>query len=223
MSEFSIQKQAPYYEQFYRMIKQMIFTGIYKPGQQISETQLAKEFHVSKSPIREAVRILENEGLVYVEKGKVVVYAPTIKDVKEIYFCRSALESFAVKQTTTIATDEELKKIETTLVETEEAIQAQADQDTIISLNEHFHQLIIKFTGNARLQKQVNDLKGLMHYFRILNFKGEHRAIAIVEQHKVIFDYMKKREAQHAAEEMIKHLECDTDHLVETLRAQENT
>lgn len=215
MSNFSVEKQVPYYEQFYHAIKQMIFDGKYKPGERINETQLAKEFNVSKSPIREAVRILEKEGLLVVENSKVVVYEPNLKDVKEIYFCRMALESFAVGLATRNIGDFEVEEIENTLIETEKAIEAKKDANTIIALNEQFHNLILENTKNSRLQKQINDLKGLVYYFRILNFKGEHRAEEIVKQHRQIFTLIKDRDDKQASNEMIKHLELDVEHLVE--------
>lgn len=61
MIKLFIEKKEPYYIQFYRMIRQMIFDGKFQPGEHINETQLAKEYNVSKSPIREAVRILEKK------------------------------------------------------------------------------------------------------------------------------------------------------------------
>ncbi|MCM3585341.1 GntR family transcriptional regulator [Mesobacillus maritimus] len=217
MSDLSIEKQAPYYIQFYHMIRQMIFDGKYQPGERINETQLAKEHNVSKSPIREAVRILEKEGLLVVENSKVFVYEPTLKDVKDIYYCRMALESFAVRLTTKIASDQELAELEQVLADTEAAIQAKQDDNSIITLNEKFHQLILTFTNNAHLQKQVYDLKGLIHYFRVLNFKGNHRAEDILQQHQLIFSFIKQRDEDQAAQEMINHLELDTEHLVEVL------
>lgn len=213
-----LEKQAPYYVQFYHMIKQMIFDGKYQPGDRINETQLAREHQVSKSPIREAIRILEKEGLLVVEKSKVVVYEPNIKDVKEVYFCRQALESFAVRLTTEIASDAELQKIEDVLNQTESALSEGDDSKTIIALNEQFHSLILEFTKNSRLQKQVEDLNGLVHYFRILNFTGDNRAHDILEQHRSIFSYMKERKADQAADEMMKHLDLDVQHLLEVLK-----
>ncbi|MGP4071637.1 GntR family transcriptional regulator [Piscibacillus sp. B03] len=212
-----LEKQAPYYVQFYHMIKQMIFDGKYQPGDRINETQLAREHQVSKSPIREAIRILEKEGLLVVEKSKVVVYEPNIKDVKEVYFCRQALESFAVRLTTEIASDSELQKIEDVLDQTESALNEGAESKSIITLNEQFHSLILEFTKNSRLQKQVEDLNSLVHYFRILNFTGANRAHDILDQHRGIFSYMKKRKADQAADEMMKHLDLDVKHLLEVL------
>ncbi|MFD2637891.1 GntR family transcriptional regulator [Piscibacillus salipiscarius] len=212
-----LEKQVPYYVQFYHLIKQMIFDGKYQPGDRINETQLAREHQVSKSPIREAIRILEKEGLLTVENSKVVVYEPKIKDVKEVYFCRQALESFAVRLTTQIATDLEIRQIEEVLNKTEEAISNNEGSNVIINLNEQFHDLIVTFTRNSRLQKQVDDLNSLIHYFRIMNFKGEQRAQKILDQHKDIFTYIKNREAERAAEQMIKHLDDDVEHLLRVL------
>ncbi|UJL47406.1 GntR family transcriptional regulator [Virgibacillus sp. NKC19-16] len=221
MSNLSLEKREPYYVQFYHMIKQMIFEGKYQPEERINETQLAKEYNVSKSPIREAIRILENEGLLVVDKSKVIVYKPTLKDVMDIYQCRMALESFAVKLTTKIATDAELKDIEDTLKTTETAIQAEEESNKIISLNENFHHLILTYCRNSRLQKQVNNLKALINYFRILNFKGELRAKEILGQHRKIFDYIEQRDEISASTEMIKHLELDVKHLMEILNVTE--
>ncbi|MBP2075794.1 GntR family transcriptional regulator [Oceanobacillus polygoni] len=211
----SLERKNPYYVQFYQMIKQMIFEGKIKPGERINETQFAKEYNVSKSPIREAIRILEKEGLLVVDRSKVIVYKPTLKDVEDIYYCRMALESFAVKRTTSIASDQELQQIEAILDETEAAINANEDANTIIALNEQFHHYILNYSQNPRLLKQVNDLKGLINYYRILNFKGDQRAEEILKQHRQVFRYIKDRNESKAAEEMIQHLEMDVEHLLE--------
>lgn len=222
MSKLGLKTQEPYYIQFYHMIKQMIFEGKFQPGERINETQLAKEYQVSKSPIREAIRILEKEGLLVVERAKIVVYQPTLKDVEDIYYCRMALESFAVKRTTKIATDAELEHIKKTLKETEDAIKQEMEPNEIISLNEKFHQLILAYSQNPRLQKQVDDLKSLINYFRILNFKGEQRAMEILKQHRNVFYYMEQRDAEKAAAEMVRHLEMDMEHLVTVLPEEKN-
>ncbi|WP_195537053.1 GntR family transcriptional regulator [Bacillus paralicheniformis] len=211
-----IEKPKPFYEQSYHAIKRMIFEGKLKPGERIAEAKLAKELGVSKSPLREAIRVLEKEGLIVID-SRVKVYQPTIKDVEEIYFCRTALESFAAGLTARIATAEELKTIEDVLQKTEEAILQSKDQNTIIQLNDTFHDLIIQYTRNSLLRKQLNDLEGLIYYFRILNFEGEKRAEAILEQHREIFRHMKQRDDGQASKAMIRHLKLDLDHLVEVL------
>ncbi|MFZ3591362.1 GntR family transcriptional regulator [Bacillus sp. DJP31] len=218
MDYFTVNKPVPYYEQFYHSIKNMIFDGVFQPGERIVENQLAKEFNVSKSPIREAIRMLEREGLVILDdKSRVIVYKPTLKDVEEIYFCRKALESFAVGLTTKIATDEEIAKIERLLYDTEKAIEEKLEPKRIIKLNETFHSMIIEFTQNSRLEKQLSELRSLMYFFRIMNFKGESRAEAILQQHREIFELIKKRDANKASEAMVNHLQLDLDNLTSYL------
>lgn len=218
MNGFMIEKPVPYYEQFYHSIKAMIFEGKFKPGERIVENQLAKEFNVSKSPIREAIRMLEHEGLIVMdEKSRMIVYQPTLKDVEEIYFCRKALESFATRLMIQKATDQEINEIENILIETEKAIQESLDSKAIIILNESFHNLIIEYTKNERLKKQLKDLKSLMYFFRIMNFQGENRAVEILKQHQEIFAHIKKRDEEKAAEAMLYHLQQDLNHLTEVL------
>ncbi|WP_026699781.1 GntR family transcriptional regulator [Salibacterium aidingense] len=219
MDDFVIDKRMPYYEQCYYTIKKMIFNGMLEPGDRLNETQLAKDFNVSKSPVREAIRILEKEGLLVVDHSGVVVFEPTIEDIKEIYQCRMALESFAVSLTTELAQDIELNELEKKLAETEQAILENQDSNTIITLNSHFHSLIVEFSRNHRLRKQIEDIRGLIYYFRVLNFKGDDRARTIVEQHRRIFSLMKDRKAELASKEMVQHLQHDIDHLLEILKS----
>lgn len=219
MSDFLIEKPIPYYEQFYHSIKKMIFDGTYKPGERIVETQLAKQFGVSKSPVREAIRLLEKEGLIIVDdKSRVIVYEPRIKDVEDIYFCRMALESFAVNLMVKTASDQEVEEIEKTLDETERAILQAKEPAAIIALNGQFHRLIVQFTQNKRLQKQVDDLKSLTQFYRILNFQKQNRAEIILQEHRSIFTHIKKRDEEKASQEMITHLEHDLIHLKNILK-----
>ncbi|WP_046175562.1 GntR family transcriptional regulator [Domibacillus indicus] len=219
MKEFSIEKPIPYYEQFYHSIKKMIFDGTYKPGERIVETQLAKQFGVSKSPVREAIRLLEKEGLVVVDdKSRVMVYEPTLKDVEDIYYCRMALESFAVSLTVALASDKELNEIKTALEEAERAIQRGAEASEIIALNAKFHRFIVQFTKNKRLQKQVDDLKSLTQFYRILHFQDQNRASIILREHQQIFGHIRSRNKEKASQEMITHLEHDLAHITQVLQ-----
>ncbi|MCM2675021.1 GntR family transcriptional regulator [Alkalicoccobacillus plakortidis] len=215
MPDHSIQKPIPYYEQFYHSIKQMIFSGEFKPGDRINETQLAKSFNVSKSPVREAIRVLEREGLLIVDdKSKVRVYQPTHKDVREIYQCRQALEPFAVALTTERANDQQIGELEQLLQETAVAIQKENTAEDLINLNETFHLKLVTYCENSRLQKQIDDLHSLIYLFRVYNLTGLNRAKVILEQHQEVFKYIKAQDKQKAADAMFRHLQSDLDHLL---------
>ncbi|MBP1155652.1 MULTISPECIES: GntR family transcriptional regulator [unclassified Paenibacillus] len=220
MDSYSVEKPMPYYDQLYHSIKKMIFDGVFKPGERIVESRLAKEMNVSRSPIREAIRALEKEGLVVIdEKSRIIVYKPTVKDVEDIYQCRMALEALAVRVTVQKATDVEMKRIEDSLSLAKAKIKQPNgyDKDEVIRLNEEFHDLIMTFSRNNRLQKQLNDLRSLMFLYRIINFYGEGRDWTIYNEHAEIFSFMKERNEEAASEAMVRHLTADYNHLTQVL------
>lgn len=219
MESYFVEKPVPFYNQLYNTIKRMILNGVYKPGERIVESKLAKEMNISRTPIREAIRALEKEGLVVIdEKSRIIVYNPTAQDVKDVYQCRMALESLAAKLTIQRATDNEIKEIEDTLLLTKNKIEQKGYvKDDVIELNYQFHNLILQFSGNRVLQKQLNDLKSLLHLYRILNFQGENRDWDIYNEHQEIFGFIKQRDEEKAAETMIAHLIHDYTHLIEVL------
>ncbi|MCY8413414.1 GntR family transcriptional regulator [Bacillus spizizenii] len=207
-----IERPRPFYEQAYHAIKRMIFEGKLKPGEQIAEAKLANELGVSKGPLREAIRVLEKEGLMIVNP-RLMVYKPTIKDVEEIYFCRIALESSAAGEIANTASGEELKLIEDILKNTEVALKA-LDHSKVISLNEKFHELIVQLTHNNKLYKMISDLNNVIHFYRVLSYEGKTRAENILKQHQQVFHFIKEGDEEQASKAMAKHLRSDLEHLI---------
>ena len=124
MEIYKMEKAPSYYLQAYNSIKEMIFNGVLKPGDRIYESKLATEFQISRSPVREAIRSLEKDGLLFLtDKSKITVYQPTKKDIEDIYECRQALESQAARLTTRNASDKELEQLENILLETKKSIE----------------------------------------------------------------------------------------------------
>ncbi|MEC0233520.1 GntR family transcriptional regulator [Paenibacillus kribbensis] len=216
MESYFVEKSLPFYDQLYHKIKKMILDGVFKPGERIVESKLAKEMNLSRTPIREAIRVLENEGLVVIdEKSRIIVYNPTVKDVEDVYQCRMALESLAVKLSVQRASDQEMAEIEKVLELCNNKIeQREYDKDEVIDLNFQFHNLIIHYSANDLLQKHLNSIKSRLHLYRILNFQGDDRAQIIYNEHKKIFDYMKEKNETKAAEAMVEHLNHDYKHLI---------
>ncbi len=220
MNNFDLHKPLPYYLQFYEKIKQMIVNGEYKPGQRINETQLAKAFGVSRSPIREAMRLLEKDGLLVADqKTGFIVYSLSPEDVEEIYQIRTALESLAIELCITRASDEELLFIEQLLDRTAEEIKQGAEDSRLIELNEHFHQLILQYSHNKHLKKQLDSVNVLIYFCRVLNFKGKGRAAEILDEHQQVFTFIKKRSLK-AVEHMQKHLHHDLVYLQKRLNTK---
>ncbi|MGG1658490.1 GntR family transcriptional regulator [Brevibacillus sp. NRS-1366] len=216
MNKFALAKSMPFYDQVYNSIKQMIHQGVFQPGDRIYEAKIARDFNLSRSPVREAVRALEKEGLLIIDdKSRMTVYKPTMKDVEEIYQCRMVLESLAAKLATKLATSRELKEIETILVQTKKYLEGkdEPDKEAIIRLNSRFHDLILQFSKNNRLQKQLSELRSLTHYYMLMNLKGERRKWIIFDEHQEIFNCIKRGDDEKAGQLMSNHISNDLHHL----------
>jgi DNA-binding GntR family transcriptional regulator len=223
LSKYTIEKPVSYYDQIYSSIKQMIFNGSLQPGDYINESKLATQFQISRSPIREAIRSLEKEGLLVIdEKSKLRVYQPKVKDVVEIYECRQALEALSTKLATQRMNEEELRILEAKLIECKSNIEIESEHrtDTIILLNTQFHELIFEFSRNDYLQRQINGLRSLTNYYRGLNVYNKNRFEEIYNQHFEIFRYIKERNEELASKKMVDHIFTDMACLKSTLAIQ---
>ncbi|OPJ59306.1 GntR family transcriptional regulator [Clostridium chromiireducens] len=216
MENYKIEKGPSYFDQAYTSIKDMIFNGILKPGDRIYESKIASEFQISRSPVREAIRSLEKDGLILIsDKSKITVYQPTKEDIENIYECRQALESQAVRLTTRKASDSELERIEATLFETQKNIENFDDKlvKTLILLNTQFHDLILNYSQNNRLRKQSKDLSALTYFYRSIDIYEHDRIMDIFNYHLKIFHYIKQRNEEKAGETMYNHIGNDLKHL----------
>ncbi|MEC5227790.1 GntR family transcriptional regulator [Bacillus inaquosorum] len=218
MDDFKLDKPTPYYLQFYNQLKKMIFNGIFKPGERINETQLAKSFGVSRSPIREAMRLLEKDGLLKADdRNGFSITSLTAKDVDEIYKIRIPLEQLAVELVIDEASEEELAILEKQLEETEKAIHNGTEDTEIISLNQRFHELLVDFSHNRHLKNLLEHVNDLIHFCRILNYTGDHRAETILSEHRKIFEEVKKKNKEAAKQYVMAHFNHDCEHLKRVL------
>lgn len=222
MHQKTLEKAEPYYMQLQQTIKERIWSGYYKPGDRLYEAQLAKQFEVSRSPVREAVRTLVNEGLLSVgSNSEITVYEPSLRDVQDIYECRIALESTAVALTAKKASPEQLTEIDGVLRETQEAIE-KGDKEKIVECNVRFHELIIDISGNIRLKKIIEDLHSLTYYYRMLNTDEGRRGSTILKGHQKIFEAIKERDSEKAVNRLAVHTKEDLENLVQLFKEKEN-
>ncbi|MDR4435210.1 GntR family transcriptional regulator [Bacillus tequilensis] len=218
MDDFKLDKPTPYYLQFYNQLKKMIFNGTFKPGERINETQLAKSFGVSRSPIREAMRLLEKDGLLKADdRNGFSITSLTAKDVDEIYKIRIPLEQLAVELVIDEAAEEELAILEKQLEATEKAIHNGTEDTEIIRLNQKFHELLVDFSHNRHLKNLLEHVNDLIHFCRILNYTGDHRAETILNEHRKIFEEVKKKNKEAAKQYVMAHFNHDCEHLKRVL------
>ncbi|MCM3671782.1 GntR family transcriptional regulator [Mesobacillus maritimus] len=216
MNTTPIDKPVRYYDQVYYSLREKIVQGVLQPGDSVYEARIARELNISRSPVREAVRALEKEGLLVIDgKSKITVYKPTMKDFEDIYECRIALESLAARLTTRLASEKELEEIEKSVVNPTPFLEGEEGRKELIDKNGYFHELIIQYSQNRRLMKQLRDLNSLSLYYRTLNFQGENREWKVYNEHKEVIEQMLRRDEDKASLMMKKHLETDLHHLRE--------
>lgn len=218
-----IEKKKSIHEQVHQLIKHRIVEGIYPPSARLFEAKIARELQVSRSPVREAIRTLENEGLlIQDEQSRIFVFQPSSSDVEQIYQCRQVMESLAVSLAAKNASDKELEHI-LELVKTAEKVMANENEDIkqeLINLNSLFHDAIIESSKNLRLQKQLNDLRTLTFFYRSMNMEDPARRKEIVSEHGKIANALLKRNQHTASALMHSHIYTDMVYLTNYLNRE---
>lgn len=194
-------------EAIFQSLRADIISHKLKPGQSIREDVLAQSYGISRTPIREMLRKLEQEELVKIVPNKgVYVSDLTPKDIAEVLDIRIWLESAAARSAALKILPEQLKELA--------AINAQLDfaiehQDSIASFeaDTRLHDLILIASGNAKVRKIITNLTGQIHRIRFVSGHKPGRINTTVNEHKQIIAAVMERDPVKAEEEMRIHLE----------------
>src|SRR5688572_21557367 len=145
MSAVSLAPRAALYEEVAELLRQRIFRRELEPGSWIDEVKLAQEYGISRTPLREALKVLAAEGLVTmkVRRGAYVTEVSE-QDLSEVYHLLSLLESDAAGVVAQRATDAELKELQTLHADLEAAA---SDRDRFFQVNERFHMRLLEIAG----------------------------------------------------------------------------
>jgi DNA-binding GntR family transcriptional regulator len=207
-----IARAEPLADQVYRYLRQEILTGQIDPGSRIIESKIAKQLSISRSPVREAIRRLEQEGLVVTDQGITTLFKPSRKDFEDLYELRLAIEPMAARLAAKHITAEGIVRLEEILRTTDESI-ATDQVDTFIESNTQFHDLIVNSSNNRRMQKVMHELSALRRYYRYFVFKIYHRRVTSVEEHWQIYHAIRQGQSDEAWKRMTEHLEGDLSYI----------
>lgn len=183
-------------------IREAILDGTYKKGDVIRESAIAKELGVSRTPVREAIRQLELEGLVEsIPNKETVVSGITEEDVQDIFMIRSRLEGLAGRKAAERITEEELKELEEILALTAFYVEKH-DANTLKELDHRFHEVIYKATKSKTLNHLLSDFHHYIQKARKSSIATPGRAKKVLEEHKSIYEALERRDGI-AAEKLI--------------------
>lgn len=184
-----------------------ILTGRFKPGEKLTEQQLCKTYGVSRTPVREALRQLESDGLVenILNRGAFVV-GMTDQDYEDMFELRKAYEVQAVKWAIERITDEEMDRLEETF-EFMEFYTMRNDVDKMLTINTGFHQVIYEASHNKMLKKLLSSYQSFLRYKGVESVYDDDYLPTVLEEHRAIFKAFKDRDVKAGALAMEIHID----------------
>lgn len=215
MEDFNLQKEvADKYSlrgRVFNKIREDILAGIYPENEELKENTIGLELGVSRTPVREALRQLELEGLVTIIPNKgAYVTGITSKDIHDIYVIRSYLEGLCAKWACENITDAEIEALEEVLYLSEFHAR-RSHNEQLVELDNKFHDLIYKASGSKILDHMLSDFHHYVERVRKITLSRTSRATKSNEEHAAILDAIRKRDGDLA--EALAH-----EHMMNTIK-----
>ena len=193
------------------VVRERILKGEYERGEKIKENQIASELKVSRTPIREAFKLLENEGLIdYIPNRGCFAKGFTKQDVDDIYAVREALEELAVRWAVERITPEEITALEEQ-VDLMEFYSRKKDRKKVLELNATFHDVIYAAARSRFLAQVLRSYKEYIEKTRKSIFYEQSYLESILREHRAIFEAIRERDSEKAVDAIAKHLEASQD------------
>ncbi|MBE7383546.1 MAG: GntR family transcriptional regulator [Leptolyngbya sp. SIO1E4] len=211
------------HEQTYQALRIHILSGELAAGDRLVETHLAKQLGVSRTPVREAIRQLQREGLVAADPGGGIrVITVSTQDAVHLYNCRIALEKAAIQAACTHASDEMLQQLELTITQAERAVQRQTstlNTFEMLNLDYQFHRHIAESAGNPWLTDLLDQVFDKMMLLRVQTTRSNPKVLEICTEHRKIYRAIESRSLPTAMATIEAHLEASKQRVVATLEA----
>lgn len=215
MSEY-----LPLRDVVFNTLRQAILRGELKPGERLMEIQLANKLGVSRTPIREAIRKLELEGLVLMipRKGAEVadISEKSLRDVLEV---RKALEELAVKLTCDKIKSAQIRELRQAAEEFRRTLKSN-DITQIAEADVRFHDVLYEATDNQKLVQLLNNLREQMYRYRIEYLKRQEAYPQLLTEHEEIIRRIENREKDEAVEIVCKHIDNQVEAVMNVIRTK---
>lgn len=212
MNEF-----LPLRDVVFNTLRKAILTGQLKPGERLMEVHLANRLGVSRTPIREAIRKLELEGLVImIPRRGAEVARITEKSLKDVLEVRRALDALSVELACDRISEAEIMELKEACKAFEQATKGK-DAAVIAKADVSLHDIIVRATGNQRLQQLVNNLSEQMYRYRFVYIKDESQHEKLIAEHQMILESINKRDKKQAAEAARLHIDNQEKSIIDQI------
>ncbi len=215
-----INEYLPLRDIVFQTLRNAIITGELQPGERLMETQLGERLGVSRTPIREAIRKLELEGLVVMVPRKGAQVAQfTEKDIQDVLEVRGALEALAAKIACKRMDDRAFLKLQLAIAEYSYAAKNK-DLEMMIEKDVEFHEIIVGATQNDKLIQIFNNLREQVNRYRITYLKNTEDAESVQAEHLEILEALKNKDEELASSLASKHIQTQCNSITDYVRQQ---
>ena len=204
----------PSSELVYRRLKEQIISGEMAPGSRLIELNIAADFGVSRTPVREALKRLAAENLVLADPARgMIVHAPDTGEIEDVFIVREALDGLAARLAAHRITPSELARLRLIVDTMREAIKGERREQILIS-NQRFHDVIYSAAGNPMLARVASDLRDFVRRFTTLPFASPDRVEHVLSEHEQILAALEAHDPEAAQRASNAHLDAAREYLV---------
>ncbi len=204
----------------FQTLREAILKGDLRPGERLMELQLAAKLGVSRTPIREAIRMLEQEGLaVTIPRKGAEVARMTEKNMEDVLQIREALDELAVQVACDKMTDQQLENLTLAMKNFENAIQA-GDLKKTAAYDVEFHDIIYESTDNPKLVTLLNNLREQIYRYRVEYLKEKENYPMLIKEHETIVAALKEKNKERVSDAMRCHIRNQAETVKNIIREQ---
>ena len=222
-SDFTVHmnEYLPLRDVVFNTLRQAILKGELKPGERLMEIDLAEKLGVSRTPIREAMRKLELEGLVVmIPRRGAQVANITEKDLNDVLEVRIALENVAIEKACTRMSKEDMGRLWLAAKEFERTM-AEGNLVRLAEADVAFHEIIYRASDNKRLNQVLNNLREQIYRYRVEYLKEEETRNVLVKEHEELTKAIRQRDVKKAQEISFRHIENQRRAIIQSIEAEE--
>ena len=192
-------------DQIFMELENNILTGVYTRGEVFTEMSLSEKLGVSRTPVREAIRRLEQERLVEITTKGIVIMGISPKDISDMYEIRLRTEGLASRWAANTISEEGKKEL-SAIVELQEFYTAKKDADNIKNMDSKFHEIVYNNCGSVVLSDMLHQLHRKVMKFRKASVSNSERAFQSTKEHREILDAILSGDGEKAEKLTVEHI-----------------
>lgn len=221
LSKVNLNDYKPLREVIFNTLREAIIVGELKPGERLLEVQLSEKMGVSRTPVREAIRKLELEGLVNMIPRKGAHVADlSVKDIMDVLEVRASLDGLATALSAERITDEELKELNHVQTQFAQYFE-KGNLQGLVKKDVEFHDIIYRSSRNDKLIQITNNLREQVQRFRVIYLKDYSSTKEIIKEHADIYAALSERDPEVARKVAQKHIKNQEVTIIKSIKREE--